>query len=666
MGEFGWAHVTGQRAVGVSGSVQLAKTDGNLHGVPELYYRDGSLNLTGTLNVGGEINAERMNFTVVNKTVSNIYASGSTKFGDTPDDLHEFTGSVSIHSGSLELNGSTLTLSGAHPSLLFYSSSTDGITNLDNITDIDSATYQYAQNPALVVSGATVLMGETAIHGTIGGASPIHFAAPIRSIGNDGDQFDIAGGKFTGNLNVRGAVTIDGVQDTDGMRINMGELLMSSEKSGHNLPLIEMENSSIDPTERPQIILTNTLGGVYHSNGIGEYQMGQLVFRGPVNDSPIESIDNASIAAVIDENGDDTKSYFSFKVRSASPKGHNGIILEDDKIEEVVAIGYFGSNGFLNKQSVRQGMALHGNLVPKKIMPVNENATPHDTKDFSIGTEHNVWGDMFIGSDREFHFGDSQEACVGYISNSNTLEFRGRDITIQENLRFNSGSYILFDNDTADNSYGFKDDAGVLKFKNKNGQWTEFGSIDFGDIGSGPSGSVQILNDGALSGSSNLLFVNNKLSIDGDLEVLGTITAEELVVRVTNEVVTEINTNGSTTFGDSSDDTHTFNGKATFNNGVSVNRVYVNSEYTMQTTDYIIGVNTSLDNVSITLPDASQVSAGQIFIIKDETGNSETNPVQISVQVEGQLIDGSQVINLNSNYSAISLYCDGQNNFMIF
>jgi len=139
-----------------------------------------------------------------------------------------------------------------------------------------------------------------------------------------------------------------------------------------------------------------------------------------------------------------------------------------------------------------------------------------------------------------------------------------------------------------------------------------------------------------------------------------------LVVRVTNEVVTEINTNGSTTFGDSSDDTHTFNGKATFNNGVSVNRVYVNSEYTMQTTDYIIGVNTSLDNVSITLPDASQVSAGQIFIIKDETGNSETNPVQISVQVEGQLIDGSQVINLNSNYSAISLYCDGQNNFMIF
>lgn len=664
MGEFGWAHVTGQRAVGVSGSVQLAKTDGSLHGVPELYYRDGSLNLTGSLNVGGEINAERMNFTVVNKTVSNIFASGSTKFGDTSDDLHAFTGSVSIYSGSLELNGSTLNLSGAHPSLLFYSSSVDGITNLDNITDVETATYQYAQNPALVVSGSTVLLGETAIHGTIGGASPIRFAAPIRSVGSNGDEFDIAGGKFTGNLNVRGAVIIDGVEEDDGMIINMGELLMSSEKVGHNLPLIAMENSSVDPLERPQIILTNTLGGIYQENGIEEYQMGQLVFRGPINDSPHISVDNASIAAIIDENGLDTKSYFSFKVRSSSPKGYNGTILEDDKIEEVATIGYFGSNGFLNKQSVRQGMALHGNLVPKKINPTNQNAIPHETKDFSIGTEGNVWGDMFVGSDREIHLGDNQEACFGYFPASDTMEIRGKDVSILENLRFNGGSYVLFDNESEDSSYGFKDDSGVLKFKNKDGVWRDFGS---GDITSfGPSGSVQILNDGALSGSSSLLFANDTLSINGDLEVLGTITAEELIVRVTNEVVTEINTNGSTTFGDSADDVHSFNGRASFNNGVSVNRVSVNSDYTIQATDYIIGVNTNLDNVSITLPDASQVFAGQIFIIKDETGNSETNPVQVNVQVPGQLLDGSEVINLNSNYSAISIYCDGVNNFLIF
>jgi hypothetical protein len=666
MGEFGWAHVTGQRAVGVSGSVQLAKTDGTLHGVPELYYRDGSLNLTGSLNVGGEINAERMNFTVVNKTVSNIFASGSTKFGDTSDDLHAFTGSVSIHSGSLELNGSTLNLSGAHPSLLFYSSSVDGITNLDNITDVETATYQYAQNPALVVSGSTVLLGETAIHGTIGGASPIHFAAPIRSIGKDGDQFDIAGGKFTGNLNVRGAVTIDGMQDTDGMRINMGELLMSSEKVGHNLPLIEMENSSTSPLERPQIILTNTLGGVYQQDNIEEYQMGQLVFRGPVNDSPYISVDNASIAAIIDENGVDTKSYFSFKVRSSSPKGYNGTVLEDDKIEEVVAIGYFGANGFINKQNVRQGMALHGNLIPKKIIPVNPNAEPHGTKDFSIGTPDQVWGDIFIGSDREMHFGDFQETCIGYMNASNSLEITGTDVTLSNNLRLSGSNYILFENtsNAAEDSFGFKNDDGILKFKHQGSEWQQIGSQQ--GTGTGPSGSVQILNNGALSGSSSLLFENNKLSINGDLEVFGSITAEELVVRVTNEVVTEINTNGSTTFGDSLDDTHTFNGKASFNNGVAVNRVSINSDYTMQVTDYIIGVNTNLDNVSITLPDATQTSVGQIFVIKDETGNSESNPIQITVQVGGQLIDGVEVVTLNSNYSAVSIYCDGQNNFLIF
>jgi hypothetical protein len=35
-----------------------------------------------------------------------MYTSGSTKFGDTQDDTHEFTGSVNI-TGSLKLNGVT-------------------------------------------------------------------------------------------------------------------------------------------------------------------------------------------------------------------------------------------------------------------------------------------------------------------------------------------------------------------------------------------------------------------------------------------------------------------------------------------------------------------------------------------------------------------------------
>lgn len=174
------------------------------------------------------------------------------------------------------------------------------------------------------------------------------------------------------------------------------------------------------------------------------------------------------------------------------------------------------------------------------------------------------------------------------------------------------------------------------------------------------------MTNGSPSGSADLMFSSGSLTISGDLEVGGSITAEELVVRITNEVVTEINTSGSTVFGNTPDDTHIFNGKATFNQGMSVNRVLVNGDYTMQATDYIIGVNTNMDSISITLPDASQLSSGQIFVIKDEAGNSEANPIQINVQVGGQLIDGQQSFFLYSNFAALSIYSDGQNNFMIF
>ena len=65
------------------------------------------------LNVGGTLSADRL---LVSSSV--IYSSGSTKFGDSPDDTHEFTGSVSIKgpvsassgfTGSFKGDGSQLT-----------------------------------------------------------------------------------------------------------------------------------------------------------------------------------------------------------------------------------------------------------------------------------------------------------------------------------------------------------------------------------------------------------------------------------------------------------------------------------------------------------------------------------------------------------------------------
>ena len=54
----------------------------------------GSANITGSLTVLGEINARQFNISIISSSV--IFESGSSKFGNTADDIHSFTGSVQI------------------------------------------------------------------------------------------------------------------------------------------------------------------------------------------------------------------------------------------------------------------------------------------------------------------------------------------------------------------------------------------------------------------------------------------------------------------------------------------------------------------------------------------------------------------------------------------
>ena len=65
----------------------------------------GSQTITNNLTVLGEVNARQFNISVISSSV--LFQSGSTKFGDTSDDTHSFTGSVTV-TGSLYLNGVAL------------------------------------------------------------------------------------------------------------------------------------------------------------------------------------------------------------------------------------------------------------------------------------------------------------------------------------------------------------------------------------------------------------------------------------------------------------------------------------------------------------------------------------------------------------------------------
>ena len=105
MAEFGWAYISCENepavADGPTGSLQFHSGSKILSGSSDLIWLPDSstLNMTGTFNLSGTINANQMNIDVTNKNVINLSASGDTKFGDTLDDTHQFTGSVHITGG---------------------------------------------------------------------------------------------------------------------------------------------------------------------------------------------------------------------------------------------------------------------------------------------------------------------------------------------------------------------------------------------------------------------------------------------------------------------------------------------------------------------------------------------------------------------------------------
>jgi len=65
-----------------------------------VFQTDGAGTFAGNLRVGGTLSAEQFHTTIVSSSI--LYQSGSTKFGDSSDDIHQFTGSLHlVNSGSI-------------------------------------------------------------------------------------------------------------------------------------------------------------------------------------------------------------------------------------------------------------------------------------------------------------------------------------------------------------------------------------------------------------------------------------------------------------------------------------------------------------------------------------------------------------------------------------
>lgn len=97
--------------------------------------------------------------------------------------------------------------------------------------------------------------------------------------------------------------------------------------------------------------------------------------------------------------------------------------------------------------------------------------------------------------------------------------------------------------------------------------------------------------------------------------------------------------------------------------GQVIKRSPVAASYSVQLSDYLIGVTSTAAPRLITLPTAASATTGRIYVVKDESGGAGTNNITVDVS-GGGLIDGVATQVININYGSLQLYTNGINWFI--
>jgi hypothetical protein len=209
------------------------------------------------------------------------------------------------------------------------------------------------------------------------------------------------------------------------------------------------------------------------------------------------------------------------------------------------------------------------------------------------------------------------------------------------------------------------------------------GGPDFA-IAQGPINSLQFHSSpGDISGSANITFSNNTLFVTGTLVVSGNVEAHSFDLVQTTLV--EINQSGSTTLGNSNDDTHHFTGsisvfssstdlfavdvenkRTKIKTGLVFNRTAVATNYSVLVSDYYVGIDTATPTAAITasLPAAESLQSGQTFVFKDEGGSAHQYGIMIKAS-GSQKIDNQNQVFLESPHASLTIYTDGASKFFI-
>lgn len=84
----------------------------------------------------------------------------------------------------------------------------------------------------------------------------------------------------------------------------------------------------------------------------------------------------------------------------------------------------------------------------------------------------------------------------------------------------------------------------------------------------------------------------------------------------------------------------------------------INSNASLDSSNYIVGVQTSNGPITVTLPTAASVGPGKMFLVQDIDGQAGTNNITVT-RSDSDTINGQASIFLTSNYEQLKLYSNG-------
>jgi len=714
--EFGWAYVVGRQGSGPKGSIQLAGEGVELEHDPNLIWSD-DLN---ALLVSGNIVAHNFEIQNQTKTVFEFEVSGSSIFGDTPDDLHQFTGSVDV-SGNVtahtfygwggDLEGVAINHYTNYGDNRLVTSVNDNSVNaeenllfdgtlLDVIGDIQALEIDASQ-----FSGSIALFGSMDVNdvqadqftdgiltietGSISNVNHIQ-STTIEGLLTSPSQPNITEVGTLTSLNVANDATINGtlyVKSADSrVGINVSDPQATEEILSPTTQLRLTSQRAIFGIQDLEYtdLYTNTDGDFSISPSNGNTNVdGNLNVSGDliVTGSLVARMTDFSVSADTLTLGDEPTDVITINAKSITAPNDleiNSVLFVSASTVGVgdYSTSKFGISGTSDQFSITDG---------SQTMSINvENgSTTLSTNSLSLDIANNtkVLGEVVVGSN-----GDIILDNVGQISSSVSVSSESGYFT-------NLSSSVITNGNTTINSENIVTptlDATTVNAVSLGGTLTTTAQPNVTSLGTltslnvanaanigGPLGininnpskmveikdsttsQLRLTNSEYVFGISQYQYVDLNATSTGDLSIEP--RSGKVIIPQLN--LTNLQQGSANNFLSVDQNGNVILAPAV-QSGIEVrNRIVVSGSYQMATDDYFVGLQAT-QNLTVTLPDASTLFNGQIFVIKDEAENANVYTLTIQARAN-QLVENRQNLTLSSAGSAINLYCDGQSKFFI-